>query len=50
MAVRETSALVQIRRMIRDAPAIALIAGAVLGPPPGLDPPVDVLLRDEAQA
>jgi hypothetical protein len=38
MAVSGTSSLAQIREVIRTAPAIALIAGAILGPPPGLDP------------
>ncbi len=47
MAARGTSSLLQIRKMIRSAPAIALIAGAILGPPPGLDPPLDVLPDDE---
>jgi len=47
MAARGTSSLVQIRKMIQMAPTIALIAGAILGPPPGLDPPLDVLPDDE---
>ena len=47
MAARGTPSHVQIRKMIRSAPAIALIAGAILGPPPGLDPPLDVLPDDE---
>ena len=46
MAARGTSSLAQIRQTIRKAPAVALIAGALLGRPPGLDPP-PVVRSDE---
>ncbi|MGB2983132.1 MAG: hypothetical protein WBC63_04640 [Candidatus Bipolaricaulia bacterium] len=47
MAASGKPSLAQIREVIRSAPAIALIAGAILGPPPGLDPPLDVLPDEE---
>jgi len=39
---QDKTILRQIRRTVRDTPAIALIVGALLGPPPGLDPPPNV--------
>ncbi len=48
MAASGTSSRAQIREVIRTAPAIALIAGAILGPPPGLDPPLTARPDDDA--
>jgi len=39
MPTKGSSSLDAIRAMIRGNPAAALVAGAILGPPPGLDPP-----------
>ena len=36
---RENTTLTRIRSLIEASPAAALIAGAILGPPIGLDPP-----------
>lgn len=42
MASLGASSLEKVRETIRQDPAVALIAGAILGPPPGLDPPLAV--------
>ena len=42
MVSRGASLLVKIRETIRQDSVVALIAGAILGPPPGLDPPLAV--------
>ncbi|MFC2077229.1 hypothetical protein ACFLTM_00275 [Candidatus Bipolaricaulota bacterium] len=46
MNARGRPSRAEIREMIRKAPAVALIAGAILGSPPGLDPP-PVIRSDE---
>jgi len=38
MKAQATSRASQIRALIRTTPAAALVAGIVLGPPPGLEP------------
>ena len=39
MAARKRSTLDKIREIIKANPAGAIVAGSILGPPPGIRPP-----------
>ena len=47
MTTKRPTSLDVIRAMLRGHPAAALIVGAILGPPPGLDPPHTAHSSDE---
>jgi len=47
MTVSLSGRLQRIRHLIRTDPAAALVAGLVLGPPPGLDPPPEPTVAEE---
>ena len=39
MSAARGSRLSRVRALVKSSPAVAVVAGIVLGPPPGLDPP-----------